>query len=32
MAKEKNLYGNWVVLAPDKTLLSYGSKTCYVVC
>lgn len=26
MAKEKNLYGNWVVLAPDKTLLSYGSK------
>lgn len=26
MAEEKNLYGNWVVLAPDKTLLSYGSE------
>jgi len=26
MAKEKNLYGNWVVLAPDNKLLSYGSK------
>jgi hypothetical protein len=26
MAKEKNLYGNWSVLAPDGELLSYGSK------
>jgi len=26
MAKEKNLYGNWSVLAPDNELLSYGSK------
>jgi len=26
MAKEKNLYGNWVVLAPDGKLLSYGSE------
>jgi len=26
MAKEKNLYGNWVVLAPDNELLSYGSE------
>jgi len=24
--KEKNLYGNWVVLAPDKKLLSYVSE------
>ena len=26
MAKAKNLYGNWVVLAPDSSLLSYSSK------
>jgi len=26
MAKEKNLYGNWSVLAPDGILLSYGSE------
>jgi len=26
MAKEKNLYGNWVVLAPDNELLSYSAE------
>ena len=26
MAKEKNLYGNWVVLAPDNQLLSYSAE------
>jgi len=28
MAKEKNLYGNWFVYAPDDELLSHCSKKC----